>query len=121
MIHINIHEAKIHLSRFLKRVAAGETVVICKHNRPVAELRAVRETPAGPRPIGLARGLFEIPAEFFAPLPEEELALFEEAEPVRSDVRDQRDSTLRVAGSRPSYGASKPEGRKRERRTRHVP
>jgi prevent-host-death family protein len=41
MIVINIHEAKAKLSEYLDKVAAGEHVVICKRNRPVAELRAV--------------------------------------------------------------------------------
>ncbi len=81
MTRVNVHELKARLGRLLERVAAGETVLICKHNRPVAELRAVHETPRVPRPIGLARGQFEIPPAFFEPLPEEELAPFEEADP----------------------------------------
>ncbi len=33
--------------------------------------------PAEPRPIGLGKGLVEIPNSFFEPLPEELLRLFE--------------------------------------------
>ena len=40
MIHINIGAVKSKLSRYLERVAEGETVVICKRNLPIAELRA---------------------------------------------------------------------------------
>ena len=41
MIRVNVHEAKTHLSRYLERVAEGESVVICKRNIPVAELRPI--------------------------------------------------------------------------------
>lgn len=38
MSEIGAFEAKIHLSRLLRRVEAGERFVITRHNRPVAEL-----------------------------------------------------------------------------------
>jgi prevent-host-death family protein len=41
MLVVNIFEAKAKLSEFLEAVAGGERVLICKRNRPVAELRAV--------------------------------------------------------------------------------
>ena len=34
MTKVNVHEAKTHLSRYLDRVEAGETVILCRHNRP---------------------------------------------------------------------------------------
>ena len=77
MIRINIHEAKTHLSRYLERVAAGETVVVCKRNRPVAEIRPIPARRATPRPIGLAHGRLTVPRSFFEPLPEPELAAWE--------------------------------------------
>lgn len=73
MIKVNIHDAKTHLSRFLARVAAGETVVLCKRNVPVAELRPVPRRQTARRPIGLARGTFEVSPAFFEPLSEAEL------------------------------------------------
>ena len=45
MIQVNIQEAKTHLSRYLDRVAQGEVVIVCRHNQPVAELRAVETVP----------------------------------------------------------------------------
>ena len=36
MIKVNIAEAKTHLSRYVERVMAGETVVLCKRNVPGA-------------------------------------------------------------------------------------
>ncbi len=35
---IDIHEAKIHLSRIIERVAGGESVIIGKAGKPVAVL-----------------------------------------------------------------------------------
>lgn len=105
MIQVNIHEAKAQFSRYLDRVAAGETVVICKHNRPIAELRAVRQAPHAPRPIGLARGQFEIPPAFFEPLPDEEIAAFDEAAGARYDTTGEH-SPLVAAEARDSYRAS---------------
>jgi prevent-host-death family protein len=80
-MNINVHEAKVGLSAYLKRVQQGETVIICNRNVPVAELRAVdsRESkePASERVLGFARGEFTIPDSFFDPLPDEELDAWE--------------------------------------------
>jgi len=43
---INVTEAKAHLSRLLRRVARGETVVIVHRGRPIARIEPVRD--AGP-------------------------------------------------------------------------
>ena len=76
MIRVNIHEAKTHLSRYLQRVAEGESVIICKRNIPVAELRPITEQPKKLRPIGLDKGKFEVGPEFFLPLPDDILRAF---------------------------------------------
>jgi prevent-host-death family protein len=70
MIMVNIHEAKAKLSEYLEAVARGERVMICKRNRPVAELRAVEEKQTEPRPVGLGKGKVTIPPSFFEPMPE---------------------------------------------------
>ena len=77
MIHTNIADAKARLSEFLDRAAAGETVVICKRNVPVAELRAIPPARAGRRTFGGYRGEITIHPGFFDPLPDDELALWE--------------------------------------------
>lgn len=77
MITVNVHEVKAHLSEYLARVEAGETVTICRRNTPVAELRPVRKPAAKPRPIGLAKGMGHVPPSFFEPLHDELLDLFE--------------------------------------------
>jgi len=77
MIKLNIHEAKTHLSRYLDYLARGETILLCKRNEPIAEIRPLPRPVKKPRPIGLAKDQFKVPAEFFEPLPEEDLDAFE--------------------------------------------
>jgi prevent-host-death family protein len=52
-MQVNVHEAKSQLSRLLELVEEGETVVIARHGRPVAELVPAR-SKAG-FPFGIAR------------------------------------------------------------------
>ena len=78
MDRINIYEAKRHLSRYLARVRAGETLILCNRNVPVAELRPVAQARKDPRPLGLCAGQFTVPDAFFNPLPDELLDLFED-------------------------------------------
>jgi len=70
MIKLNIHEAKTHLSKYLAKLKAGDRILLCKRNRPVAEITPLPEIPIRPRPIGLAKGQFTVPRSFFEPLPE---------------------------------------------------
>jgi prevent-host-death family protein len=51
-MQVNIHEAKTQLSRLLELVEEGETVVIARHGRPVAELVRARKTGL---PLGIAQ------------------------------------------------------------------
>jgi antitoxin (DNA-binding transcriptional repressor) of toxin-antitoxin stability system len=77
MIRLNIHEAKTHLSKYLDRLMRGETIVLCRRNVPIAEIRPLPRRLKQRRPIGLARGEFAVPGTFFDPLPEETLSAFE--------------------------------------------
>lgn len=76
MIKLNIHEAKTHLYKYLERLAKGEIIVLCKRNIPIAEIRPIPANKKSKRPIGLAKGLFQIPPEFYEPLPSEVVASF---------------------------------------------
>ena len=76
MAIVNTHEAKTQLSRLLKRVATGEEIIIARGGRPVARLVPC-ETPPEARSPGSARGLFRVPDDFDAPLPDDLLELFE--------------------------------------------
>ncbi len=80
MSKVNVQDAKMHLSRYLKAVEAGEVVTICRRNVPIAELRPLPGLGGGPRRVGLARERFpdwELPDSFFEPLPDELVAAFE--------------------------------------------
>ena len=79
---VGVHEAKTHLSDLLRRVEAGETVTITRRGEPVAELGP--PTPAGPRPVGVLRGTWDITAEeiervFVGPDAETERAFYGDA------------------------------------------
>src|SRR3989344_2020638 len=71
MIKLNVHEAKTHLSRYLARLKKGQTILLCRRNTPVAEIRPLPSMPEKPRPIGLAKEKFHVPPSFFEPLPKE--------------------------------------------------
>lgn len=73
---VNIHEAKTHLSKLLRRVASGEEVVIAKAGKPLAKLVRFEPSKQGRR-LGTERGKFTVPANFDAPLPEDVLESFE--------------------------------------------
>jgi antitoxin (DNA-binding transcriptional repressor) of toxin-antitoxin stability system len=77
MKRLNIHEAKTHLSRELADLGPGDVIVICRNNEPVAELRALPRRLLRRRPWGVDRGVFTVPGDINAPLPEEELATWE--------------------------------------------
>jgi prevent-host-death family protein len=77
MIKVNVQEAKTHLSRYLDAVEKGEVVILCRHNKPIAELRAISEKPEEkkvPR-FGLWDG-FGVSESFFDPLPDDILKAF---------------------------------------------
>ncbi len=69
MTEVGIHEAKTNLSRLLRRVAAGDEIVITRSGRPVARLIPINE--ASPRLLGEDEGRFVVPEDFDAPLPDD--------------------------------------------------
>ena len=54
MQQLNINEVKTQLSGILSQVEKGETVVICKRNKPIAEIKPIRQQPKK-RPLGLMK------------------------------------------------------------------
>lgn len=71
MIKVSVQDAKTHLSRYLAAVEDGEVVVVCRHNKPIAELRKVETPePREPRRFGLWDG-FGVSETFFEPLPDD--------------------------------------------------
>ena len=80
MTKVNIQEAKTHLSRYIDRVEQGDVVVVCRHNRPVAELRAIETPPLRPaRVAGLLKGRVHWERDAFAPMTDEEVGEFDRA------------------------------------------
>jgi prevent-host-death family protein len=76
VIRINISEAKTHLSKYLRRVKNGETIILCERNVPIAEIGPIKANRAL-RPIGLYKGRFVVPDNFNDPLPDWLLDAFE--------------------------------------------
>ncbi len=76
MVTVNIHKAKTELSKLLKRVEAGETVVIARAGRPVAKIEPYNDIKESRVP-GTGKGKIKIKDEFFEPLPEDILKSFE--------------------------------------------
>ena len=107
MLIVNIYEAKAKLSQFLDLAARGERVLICKRNRPIAELRAVESVRTEPRPIGLARGHVTVPDSFFRPLPDDMLDAFDGVEPRAGLLHVTDASASATYGGRSARKASK--------------
>ncbi|MEK7270739.1 MAG: type II toxin-antitoxin system Phd/YefM family antitoxin [Planctomycetota bacterium] len=74
---VNIHQAKTHFSKLLRKVQRGQEIVIAKAGKPLARLVPM-EGAGGPRIEGQDRGKVWIADDFDAPLPDDEAALFEE-------------------------------------------
>jgi prevent-host-death family protein len=65
MKHVNIHEAKTHLSKLVEQAAAGEPFVIAKAGKPLVKVVPI-DAPetATPRRFGFMAGQFTIPEDF---------------------------------------------------------
>lgn len=65
---VNVHDAKTNFSRLLERAKAGETIIIAKAGKPVAQLSAIPGPHAadGPakRRIGFMDGQIQVPDDF---------------------------------------------------------
>ena len=118
MIQVNIFEMKAKLSEYLDRASRGERIIVCRHNKPVAELRPLEAVRTEPRPIGPLPGRpqFDVPASFFEPLPDDELDLWEGVAPTdplsAGAVARARRSGTRVAEAKATTPRRKP-GRRR--------
>jgi prevent-host-death family protein len=105
---VNVFEVKAKLSEYLDRVVAGERVVICRHNKPVAELRPVVDALDNDRPVAPLPGrpTFTVPASFFDSMPDEELALWDGGEnPLGGNSAS---GASRAAEPRSAYRTSRP-------------
>jgi antitoxin (DNA-binding transcriptional repressor) of toxin-antitoxin stability system len=76
---VNVEEITRNLPAYLRLVEAGETVLIVKAGKPMAEIKPPLPPAASPRPYGLCTGEFVVPDDFDAPLAESIIAEFEGA------------------------------------------
>lgn len=70
---VNIHDAKTHFSRLVKRAHEGEEIIVAKAGRPYAKLVPLEERKE--RTPGLVVG--RVTEAFFEPLSTEELEAWE--------------------------------------------
>jgi prevent-host-death family protein len=56
---VGVYEAKTHLSKLVRRAAAGEEVIIASAGRPVAKL-VPYSAPSEPRRPGMLKGRVEV-------------------------------------------------------------
>jgi prevent-host-death family protein len=70
MVQVTIHQAKTHLSELIRRVLAGEEIVIAKGKEPVARLIAIPKARKQRRIGGAAHVIKHMADDFDAPLDE---------------------------------------------------
>ena len=76
MLNVTIDELQRDPLKYLHQVEAGETLIIVRSGKPIAELRPIASNKQL-RPFGLCAGEFTVPDDFDAPLPEDLLNAFE--------------------------------------------
>ena len=81
MATVTVHEAKTNLSELLRRVEAGEEIIIARGDKPVAILRDYKSEEIKKKRLagmGSLEGKFPVPPDsvFFDPMSEEELDLW---------------------------------------------
>ena len=74
---INIHKAKIQLSRLVDEAASGKEVIIARAGKPVARLVPLAPSFTQRRALGRLAGQLTVPADFDALLPNDMLDAFE--------------------------------------------
>ena len=73
---LDVDECGACLSEEVAALEPGDRIILCRGNRPVAEIVPLKEASMHPRPIGLGKGLAQVPGSFFDPLPDDVLARF---------------------------------------------
>lgn len=73
-----MHAAKTNLSRLIAQAEAGEEVIIMRGAQPVVRLVAIADNAQRPRVFGALAGQVQAGAAFDEPVPDTELAHWEE-------------------------------------------
>ena len=76
MLNVTVDEIQRDPLKYLRQVEAGETFVIVRADKAIAEIRPIISSKQL-RPFGLCAGEFTVPDDFDAPLPEDLLNAFE--------------------------------------------
>jgi prevent-host-death family protein len=74
MRQVTIHAAKTHLSKLIEQALAGEEVVIARGDKPVVRLVPIAR---GAFKVGLLEGKLGAGPDFFEPMDEGDLDLWE--------------------------------------------
>lgn len=77
MSAITVQDIERDPEAFVRRLEAGESLVVMRDESPVAEVRPLPARAAHLRPFGLCEGQFSVPSDFDHPLPDEVLNDFE--------------------------------------------
>jgi prevent-host-death family protein len=73
-LRVGVHEAKTRLSQLLRLVDGGQEVEIFRGSEPVAKIIPFRARTK--RQLGIDHGVFTVPEDFDAPLPDDVLESF---------------------------------------------
>ena len=62
---VNVHEAKTHFSKVLRRVQSGQAVIIAKAGKPIARIVPLSDAAPLERPFGAFKGWIECAPDAF--------------------------------------------------------
>ncbi|MCL2640155.1 MAG: hypothetical protein FWD53_04860 [Phycisphaerales bacterium] len=80
MVTIALEQFQRDVADAFRRVEAGETLVVLRDDKPIAEIKPAPEPevkPKGRRPSGLYKGILTVPDDIMDPLPDDILKYFE--------------------------------------------
>ncbi|WP_420645590.1 type II toxin-antitoxin system Phd/YefM family antitoxin [Candidatus Leptofilum sp.] len=77
MITIEVDDFGKIYQKYIKRLEAGETILLTRKGKPVAEITPTPQNLKNLRPFGLSASKFVTPDDFNNPLPAELLDAFE--------------------------------------------
>jgi antitoxin (DNA-binding transcriptional repressor) of toxin-antitoxin stability system len=76
MNQVNIHEIKANFAKYLGKVAQGETLIICKHNKPFVQMSPLQKPKPVKRILGSGKGSLKVSPDCFEPWPKDYLDFF---------------------------------------------
>ena len=77
---LNLHEVKDQFSKYIEMVESGQTIVVCKRNIPVAEIRPIEKNEKRIPILGSAAGSGKVSKSLRAAMTEAELRLWEQGD-----------------------------------------